>query len=151
MTRHLAIAVLALLLADCAVTQVASVMHPTVSGTIVLRRTDGTELHWTPDHCSSGDHALFAGFDFLSTRDDGRLRVAVDPINGPAVRWTNGAGNPQERTVLHGADCARLDVDVHPTAWEVNDVREFAGYVDLQCDMADGLHIEGRIAVDHCH
>ncbi|HET7062655.1 MAG TPA: hypothetical protein VFI49_00170 [Rudaea sp.] len=132
-------------------TQVASVMHPTMSGGIVLRRIDGTEQHWTPDRCSSGDIARFVGFDFLSTHDEGHLRVVLEPIDGPAVRWTYVAGSTQDRTVLRRADCARLDVDVQPTAWEVNDVREFAGYVDLQCDLPGGLHIEGRIAVDHCH
>src|SRR6185369_6608724 len=46
MTRPFAAALLALLLADCAVTQVAGVMHPAISGDIDLRRADGTELHW---------------------------------------------------------------------------------------------------------
>ncbi len=142
---------LPLLLAGCAVTQIGSVMHPTISGGIVLRRDDGTERRWTADRCASGDIDRFVGFDFLSTHDEGHLRVVLEPIDGPAVRWTYGAGSVQERTVLRRADCARLDVDAQPTAWEVNDVREVAGYVDLQCVSPDGLHIEGRIAVDHCH
>lgn len=140
-----------LVFTGCAMTQVAGVMHPTISGGVVLRRVDGTEQHWTPDRCSSGDVARFVGFDFLSTHDAGHLRVVLEPIDGPAIRWTYGAGSTQDRTVLRRADCARLDVDAQPTAWEVNDVREFAGHVDLQCDLPDGLHIEGRIAVDHCH
>ena len=151
MTRPFATALLALLLADCAVTQVAGVVHPTISGSIDLRRADGTRLHWTPDQCSSGAHALFVGFDFLSTLDDGHLRVVLEPVDGAALRWTSGTGSAQERIVLHRADCTRLDVDVHPTAWEVNDVREFAGYVDIQCAAPDGLQVEGRIGVDHCH
>jgi len=151
MTRACAVVLLALLPAGCVMTQVASVMHPTVSGTVVLQRADGTELHWTPDHCSSGDNALFVGFDFLSAHDDGQLRVVLDPIDGAAIRWTYGAGGMQDRIVLHRADCAKLDVDVHPTAWEVNDVREFAGSVDFQCAMPEGLRFEGRVTVDHCH
>ena len=77
MTRPFAAALLALLLADCAMTQVAGVMHPAISGDIDLRRADGTGVHWIPDRCSSGDHALFVGFDFLSTHDDGHLRVVL--------------------------------------------------------------------------
>lgn len=142
---------LPLLLAGCAMTQVGGVMHPAISGSMVLHRMDGTELRWTPDRCVSGDVALFAGFDFLSSHDDAQLRVVLEPIDGPAVRWTSGAAGAQERTVLRRADCARLDVDVQPTAWQVNDVREFAGHVDLQCTSADGTRFEGRIAVDHCH
>ena len=151
MRRPLAASLVPLLLAGCAVTQVADVMHPTVSGGIVVRRADGTELHWTPDRCSSGDVALFVGFDFLSTHEEGRLRVVVEPIDGPALRWTPGAATMQNQVVLHRSDCARLDVDVHATDWHVNDVRDFAGYVDLQCDSPGGLRFEGRIAVDHCY
>jgi hypothetical protein len=147
----LATGLLPLLLAGCTVTQVGSVMHPTVSGGIVVRRTGGTELRWTPDRCSSGDIALFVGFDFLSAHDEGQLRVVLEPIDGPAVRWTYDAAAAQNPIVLHRADCARLDVDVHATDWHVNDVRDFSGYVDLQCALPDGLRVEGRIAVDHCH
>ncbi len=151
MKRVLAASVLATLIAACSVAQVGNVMHPTVSGGIVVRRADGTELHWTPDRCSSGDIALFVGFDFLSAHGEGHLRVVLEPIDGPAVRWTYGAGGMQDRTVLRRADCARLDVDVHATDWHVNDVRDFSGYVDLQCASPAGLRVEGRIAVDHCH
>jgi len=151
MRRVIATILLPLLITGCAVTQVGNVMHPTVSGGIVVRRADGTELHWTPDRCSSGDVALFVGFDFLSTHDDGHLRVVVQPIDGPAVRWSFGPASAQTQVVLHRSDCARLDVDVHATDWHVNDVRDFSGYVDLQCALADGLHVEGRIGVDHCH
>jgi hypothetical protein len=151
MRRVLATSILPLLLAGCAVTQVGSVMHPTVSGAIVVRQADGTELQWTPDRCSSGDVALFVGFDFLSTHDEGHLRVVVDPIDGPAVRWSLGPAATPNPTVLRRSDCARLDVDAHATDWHVNDVRDFSGYVDLQCDSPRGVHIEGRIAVDHCH
>ncbi len=151
MRRVLATSLLPLLLAGCAVTQVGSVMHPTVSGGIVVRRTDGTELHWTPERCSSGDAALFVGFDFLSAHDEGHMRVVVEPIDGPALRWSFGPGTTQSQIVLHRSDCARLDVDVHATDWHVNDVRDFSGSVDLQCDAPGGVRIEGRIAVDHCH
>ena len=149
--RVIIASLLPLALMGCAMTQVASVMHPTMSGGIVLRRIDGTEQHWTPDRCSSGDIARFVGFDFLSTHDEGHLRVVLEPIDGPAVRWTYGSGSTQDRTVLRHADCARLDVDVHATDWHVNDVRDFSGYVDLQCASPAGLQVEGRIAVDHCH
>ena len=151
MRRALGGSLLPLLLAGCAVAQVGSVMHPTVSGAIDVQHTDGTVLHWTPDRCSSGDVALFVGFDFLSTYDQGHLRVVVEPIDGPAVRWTYGDATTQSQVVLHRADCTKLDVDVHATDWHVNDVRDFAGYVDLQCDSPGGLRFEGRIAVDHCH
>jgi len=152
MKRIASAILLPLLLADCAMTQVGGVMRPTVSGSIVVRDPDGSQRSWAPDRCVSGDLAYFVGFDFLSTRDDGHLRAALEPIdNSPVVRWTSTASGVQQSVVLHSADCARLDVDAQPTDWRVDEVREFAGHVDLQCTLPDGKRLEGRIAVDHCH
>ena len=151
MKRMFAASLLTSLLAGCAVTQIAGVMHPTISGGIALRSADGTEVDWIPDRCSSGDLALFVGFDFQSTHDEGRLRVVIEPIDGPAVRWTFATATGKDPVVLRRADCARLEVDAHATDWHVNDVRDFSGSVDLQCDSRDGRHVEGRIVVDHCH
>jgi len=140
-----------LLLGACAVTQVGSVMHPAISGSLDIRAADGSQIRWTPDRCVSGDLAYFVGFDFLSSRGSGHLRAALDPIDGPAARWTQGAGPERAALILRGTDCVTLDLDVQPTAWRVNDVREFAGHVSLSCAAPDGTRVEGRIEVDHCH
>jgi hypothetical protein len=141
-----------LLLGACAVTQVGGVMHPSISGGVDIRSADGSQTRWTPDHCVSGDFAYFAGFDFLSSLDSGHLRAAIDPIDGPSARWTQGGAGPErEVLILRRADCVTLDLDVQPTAWRVNDVREFAGHVTLSCTSPDGTRVEGRIDVDHCH
>ena len=139
---------LSLALGACGVTQV---MHPTVSGSIVVTGSDGAQAQWAPDRCVSGDLAYFAGFDFLSTHDGGHLRAALHPIDGPAVRWSSGRAPVDAVLTVHRSDCSQLDLDVQPTAWWVNDVREFAGHVALRCTFADGRQIEGRIDVDHCH
>ena len=106
-----------LLLGACAVTQVGSVMHSSISGSLDMRAADGTLMHWTPDRCVSGDLAYFAGFDFLSSHEAGHLRAALDPIDGPAVRWTpDGAGSGRATLILRRSDCATLDLDVQATA-----------------------------------
>jgi hypothetical protein len=139
---------LPLALGACGVTKV---MHPTVSGSIVVTDADGARAQWSPDRCVSGDLAYFAGFDFLSTHDGGHLRAALHPIDGPAVRW-NFSGAPANTVLtVRRDDCSLLDVDVQPTAWRVNDVREFTGHLALRCTFSDGRKIEGRIDVDHCH
>jgi hypothetical protein len=149
--KRLAPTTLPLLLSACALGHVSAVVHPTISGGVRVRHADGTELRWTPDRCVSGDLEYFVGFDFLSSNNAGQLRALVDPLAGPAIRWKSGAGESQHVEVLHRRDCSELDLDVRPTAWRVNDVREFAGHIELQCTTADGSRIEGSIAVDHCH
>jgi hypothetical protein len=142
---------LPLLVGACAVTQGGGVIHPTISGSVVLRTVDGRQTRWTPDRCVSGDLAYFAGFDFLSTRDSGHLRALLDPIDGPVIRWTMDDGSGPNALILRRMQCASLDMDVQPTAWRVNDVREFAGRLFIACATADGTQLEGRIDVDHCH
>ena len=137
------------LLGACAVSQVGGVMHPTLSGSLSVRHADGVVTPWSPDRCVSGDLAYFAGFDFLSSQDGGQLRAAVQPIDGPVVRWSGAASSAPR--IVRATDCSVLDVAVHPTDWHVNDVRDFAGHVEMHCLLADGLRIDGRIDVDHCH
>jgi hypothetical protein len=139
---------LPLALGACGVT---NVLHPTISGSIAVTGADGAKEQWSPDRCVSGDLAYFAGFDFLSTRDAGHLRATLNPIDGPVLRWSWGDVKADATLVVRRSDCTLLDLDVQPTAWRVNDVREFAGHVALRCTFADGRQIEGRIDVDHCH
>jgi hypothetical protein len=149
MKRALAAAVL-LLLAACAMSHIGGVIRPTISGSIIVTGTTGAQ-RWSPDRCVSGDLAYFAGFDFLSSHDGGHLRAALNPIDGPAVRWTSSAATGQRAVIARHEHCAVLDVDAQPTAWRVNEVREFAGHVELRCTLADGTRLEGRVNVDHCH
>ena len=147
--RHAALGTFLPLFAACAASQIGGVMHPTVSGSIMVSRADGSTGEWSPDRCVSGDLAYFAGFDFVSSRDAGHLRAALTPVDGPVVRWAGDASQPA--LVLHSADCSVLEVAVQQTAWQVNDVREFAGHVELHCAPQSGPRIDGRIDVDHCH
>ena len=145
-----ALAILLPVLAACAATQVGSVMHPTVSGSLMIGDNDSSTTEWSPDRCVSGDRAYFAGFDFASSHDAGQLRAALTPVDGPVVRWSHPAGRTP--LVMRSADCSVLEVAAQPTAWYVNDVREFAGHVELHCVLpGGGPRIDGRIDVDHCH
>jgi len=140
--------VLPLLLGACALGEVGGVTHPTLAGSVSVRLPDGSASDWAPDRCVSGDLEYFVGFDFLSQARDHQLRALLDPVTGPVLRWKS-AGQPD--VVLRPSDCAVLDLDVQPTAWRVNDVREFGGHVRLQCQATDGLRLVGELSIDHCH
>lgn len=138
-------------LGACALGDVVQVTHPSVTGTVTVTRTDGTQTHWTADTCQSGAVEYFVGFDFLSSQNPSQFRAVLDPIEGPIVRWKPDAAQPSQTFVFRRSECTQLDLDVHQTGWRVNDVREFAGTVDMRCRNAEGVVIEGRLAVDHCH
>ena len=135
------------LLSGCALSQIGAVIHPTVAGTLSMRGADGTETRLALDRCKSGDWNYFLGFDFSAALDQGQLRAIKDPAGDVIVRWTS----PQGAKVFRAADCNQLDLDVLPTGWRVNDVREFSGHLELRCQAADGTSIAGRLSVDHCH
>lgn len=138
----------ALALGACVLGEVRTVMNPTVSGSITITQPDGAQSQWTPDRCQSGDVEYFVGFDFISSTNPSQFRALLDPINGPLIRWKN---DTSQSVVFRTSDCMKLDLDVQPTQWRVNHVREFAGHVDLQCRTSDGLRLEGKLSVDHCH
>lgn len=140
-------AALATLLAGCALGQIGAVMHPTVAGSLDMRPADGAPSQWTPDRCASGDWNYFLGFDFSATHDPGQLRAIREPAGDILVRWTS----PQGDRMFRSADCSQLVLEVRPTGWRVNEVREFAGHLELKCQSADGTSIAGTLTVDHCH
>lgn len=135
------------MLAGCGLGQIRAVLHPTITGEMNILTADAAPVRWAPDRCASGDWNYFLGFDFSSAQDHEQLRVIKDPAGDILVRWTS----QQASRVFHTADCSRLEFDIQPTGWRVNEVREFAGRVELQCRSPDGGSIEGRLTVDHCH
>jgi len=135
------------LLHACALGQIGAVVHPTISGAFLVRGVDGTQTQWVPDRCSSGDLSYFLGLDFGSAQDGHRLRAVREPTGETLVLWTTPTGT----TTLRAPDCAELQLDIQPTGWRVNEVREFAGSVKLRCTLPDGGALQGRIGVDHCH
>jgi len=132
-------------LAACALGQLGAVVHPTVSGSVDIRNGD-IVVRWNPDRCASGDRAYFLGLDFHSSTDSQSLRAWREPGGQAVVLWTSDHG----RMTLHASDCDRLELDVRPTGWRVNEVREFAGSIEMSCRLAQGT-LEARLSVDHCH
>ena len=87
---------------------------------------------------------------------DGALYVTHDPTSGTLVRievpgscgHASGVGCalieiPAER-------CRTFDAAVENTRTVVNDVRLVRGHAELDCALADGTRIEGRVDFDGC-
>jgi hypothetical protein len=136
---------LPLLLSACALGQIGAVAHPTVSGGVEVKTGD-VMARWNPDRCVSGDRSYFLGFEFRSGTDSQALRAWREPGGETVALWTSDRGS----ITLHASDCDRLELDVHPTGWRVNEVREFAGSTEMSCRLPQGT-LEARLSVDHCH
>lgn len=136
--------VLAALLAGCGA---AAVVRPTLDGALSLRRTEGPMLRLAPDQCRSGDREYFYGADFASAAEGWRLRAVRQPL-GEIVLQLDAA---DVQVTLGQAQCARLDLQIAPTGWQINEIRDFAVQLDLDCTLPHGGRLSGRLSADHCH
>jgi hypothetical protein len=99
--------------------------------------------------CLSGDRGYFLGVDLIARASDVRLRVLMDPLDGPRLklfRPDQGAAD-----VLGPEQCSELRASVRPTGWRVNHVRDVAGELAASCALRDGGRLEARVTFEHCH
>lgn len=116
-----------------------------VTGAVVVVR-GVEESRFSIDRCVAGEHEMFYGFDLGSADSKLALRAVVDPIGGPLVRVATATGE----YVLRKAECETLRVDVRPTGWRINDVRDFAGGVVIDCRAGDA-QIRADVRISACH
>jgi hypothetical protein len=104
-----------------------------------------------PTECYSGHREFFLGVDIVDPSSRTDLRVVVDPLEGPKLRFTRGEGDARERVVFTSASCRTLAVSIEPTGWLVNDVRDYSGHVEADCVSQEGLALRAGIQLTHCH
>jgi hypothetical protein len=110
---------------------------------------DGTIYH--PTICYSGGRESYFGVDLLDDREHVGLRILIDPIDGPRLRFAryDPHWNKLESTALR--ECHTLRADIRPTAWRVNEIQDYSGEIDASCVGEPGLNLEAKIRFDHCH
>ena len=141
--------VLLLLLSGCSMVQEATeVSRPTIEGELSIRVPRGGEaVSWRPNACLAGENEQFFGF-ILGLEGSGLvLRAVLDPLDGPGLRlvW------PEGTTVFRPFQCERLELEVAPTGWRVNDMQDVSGRLDVLCSAPDGASVEGSLEIRHCH
>ena len=140
--------VLAFLLSGCAtLAEVKDVASPSTDGELSIRAPQGEPFSWKPDACLSGEHEQFFGFILGGAGSDVVLRAVLDPLDGPGLRLITPEGTAVFRPHL----CERLELDVAPTGWRVNDMQDLNGRLDVSCTTPDGGSVEGSVEVRHCH
>lgn len=140
--------ILVVLLSGCAVVQEATeVARPSIEGELSIRAPQGEPVAWRPEACLSGEHEQFFGFVLGSEESDIVLRAVLDPLDGPGLRIVT----PEGAAVFRPYMCERLELDVAPTGWRVNEIQDLSGRLDVSCSTADGGSVEGSVEVRHCH
>ncbi len=104
----------------------------------------------TPSDCASGDRQFFLGGDFSSSTSPLVLRLAVDPVSGPAVRLFSADAPWEHSIVFRRSDCAAFHFTLDSTGWRINDVYDYRFTLQLDCRRA-GEAISGSASSAHCH
>ena len=127
---------LVLLIFGCG-SSMMKVVHPTVTGHLEVA---GKAI--APTRCISGERFSFYGADLIDDSSGTTVRVVIDPLDGPRVRLMMRGRD----VVYDRKSCSTLAANLQPTGWRVNEYRDFAGDVNLECG-----DVRGRVEFDHCH
>jgi len=105
----------------------------------------------SPAACISGEHQFFFGVDLADPRQGAVLRLALDPLNGAAVRVFDPADPERRSLVVRPGDCRTFRYLLEPTGWRINDYRDFRLEMDLDCKTAGGATVRAALSAAHCH
>lgn len=132
----------------CSLHELGEVMSPGVTGHLVLEAPDGETRELRPDRCVSGDHFHFLGADLIDGRG-ATIRAVIDPLRGPGLRLSFAAADAPA-FLLDGQSCPGLRLDVADSGWRVNEFRAVVGELELDCAVAGGGRVHGRLAFRQC-
>lgn len=103
-----------------------------------------------PTACTAGDSQHFLGFDLSSGASPVVVRLAVDPVDGPAVRVFSSDAPFDKAVVFRRTDCRVFHFSLDSTGWRVNDIYDYRVSLELDCSRA-GESIHGSASSTHCH
>ena len=126
----------------------SSATGPLGSFTIDSRVFEKQEL--APTECMAGDRQLFLGFDLSSGTSPVVVRLAVDPIDGPAVRVFSSDAPFDKAVVFRRADCSAFHFSLGETGWRINHVADYRVSLELDCTRS-GEQLRGSASSTHCH
>lgn len=103
-----------------------------------------------PATCVAGDHELFLGADLVDPDTHLIVRLAIDPLYGPALRIYD-ADAPFDRSVLFFRDeCTTFGMELGETGTTVNNIVERSLELEVDCENEDGATIRGSASVARC-
>jgi hypothetical protein len=145
------LAVALVVLASCDPQPQADIMASRPVGSVKLTSRSLGELTISPSRCTAGDRERFLGADFADEESDVVLRLAVDPVEGPAVRILSRAKSSDKAVVFRRSECRAFQWSVDATHMRVNRIQDYRVSLDLDCTNAGGDSISGKVLASHCH
>lgn len=130
----------------CARTQLAATAPSIQQATLSV-----DDREYQLDACSSGDLEYFLGVDLVDQSGSAFVRVVIDPMQGPRLRIVLRESNATVTMLLGREQCRHLAGDTQYTGWEINNVRDFSGFVDAECTSESGQAIRLHVRFSHCH
>lgn len=150
--RKPALALLAALLGSAAgcVTLGPAGHEPAVTGRLVLAGPTFGERELVPVRCDSGQRQVFLGVDFASGETGLVARLAVDPIDGPAVKIFEAGAPFGPALLLRQRDCAAFHFSLARSGWRINDFDVLRVTLQLDCSLPAGDSVKGELAAPSC-
>jgi hypothetical protein len=128
----------------------ASCASTKLNGSFLTEGPAFANKEFQPTNCYSGDREYFFGVDLTSKTDPMQIRVLQDPVKGTFVRIVNTGSEKQEEFVFDSNSCKSLRGVLKQTKWEVNEIRDMSGELELDCTVS-GSSVKGNIVFQHCH
>jgi hypothetical protein len=154
----LLVPVLAGLAARCAPRQPAASDGPTPAaaehvsfGVLKIVPASSVPLTLSPSVCTAGAREVFYGADFEDPASGLVLRLAVDPVSGPALRLFPRASPFEKNLLFRRSECRSFRFSLDATGWRVGTTLDYRASLDVDCTNASGDSITGKVAAAHCH
>ena len=120
-------------------------------GSVRVQSSTLGRLTIIPVRCTAGDRERFLGADFRTEASGAVVRLAVDPVQGPAVRVFDRAAPDAATIVFRRGECRAFQYTLEATSLRVNRIQDYRVALQLDCRNARGDTIEGRLGSSHCH
>ena len=124
-------------------------LHATLVGRMSEAAGEAIELR--PTLCRSGEHQVFLGADFLDEAQGLVARLVIDPLGEPTLRVFRDDAPLERGALFTRADCARFELELERTGWQINDVYALRVRVDVDCESGEGDSVAGSVGAESCH
>jgi hypothetical protein len=106
-------------------------------GTLTLASDGVTRAKLDLDACWSGQMLSFYGVELFHDPDVAkRLRVVVDPVDGPRLVLI-GIVADRDRVIVDRSACSKLEVRIEPSDSTINDIRALKGSIAIACTLPE--------------